>query len=341
MYVGNSTPTKTTIQYFQYDAEQLIEKNDVSLSDIPDPKDGSVLWIQIDGLQDIELLRQMGERFHIHPLTIEDMLNTQQRSKIEDFDEFMYVVLKMIHPGMKGDESHHLAQCKIEQVSLILGKGVVISCLEDPGDVFDSVRVLLRENKGKIRKRGADFLLYSLMDVVVDQYFTVLESIGEILEHLEDTVMDSPKPDTLQEIHALRQETIYLRRCVWPLREILNHLQRSDGSSLIDPTSFIYFRDVYDHVVQIIDYVETNRDILSSMIELYLSSVSFQLNVVMKVLTVIATIFIPLTFIVGVYGMNFEYMPELHWKYGYEAIWIVMILIASGMLVYFKRKGWL
>jgi len=341
VYVGAGTPTKTTIQYFQYNGDLIVEKNDVALAEIPEPKEGQVLWIQIDGLQDIELLRQLGERFRIHPLTIEDMLNTQQRSKIEDFDEFMYVVLKMLHPNGHDELSPDLPPCKIEQVSLILGKGFVISCLEDPGDVFDPVRQQLRDNKGKIRKRGADFLLYSLMDVVVDQYFVVIEQIGEVLEHLEDTVMNEPKPDTLQNIHALRQETIFLRRCVWPLREILNHLQRSDGSPLIDTGSFIYFRDVYDHTIQIIDYVETNRDILSSMIELYLSSVSYQLNVVMKVLTIIATIFIPLTFIVGVYGMNFEHMPELHWKYGYPMTWLVMLLVTGGMLSYFKRKAWL
>lgn len=341
VYVGSTQPSPTSIAYFQYNADSFVEKQNVSLADLPDPKEGQVLWIQVDGLQNIELLKTLGERFKIHPLTIEDMLNTQQRPKIEDFDEVIYVVLKMLYPNGHEENNHHMPVSKIEQVSLILGKGVVISCLEDPGDVFDSVRQQIRENKGKVRKRDSDFLLYALMDVIVDQYFVVIEQLGEVLEQLEDKVMENPEPNTLQRIHNLRQETIFLRRCIWPLREILNHLLRSDGSALVNHESFLYFRDIYDHTIQIIDHVETNRDILSSMIELYLSSVSYQLNVVMKVLTIIATIFIPLTFITSIYGMNFEFMPELHWQYGYEMVWGIMILVAIGMLSYFKRKDWL
>lgn len=334
VYVGQTEPTPTTIHAFEYGPEFCRESTVTDISQLKVPGEGQgVLWINLDGLADTELLRQVGEQFNIHALTMEDILNTQQRPKIEDFDHFFFVVLKMLEIQQEG-------QLRSEQVSLILGNNLVISFLEDPGDLFDSVRTHLRQNKGRIRKAGADFLLYALMDVLVDGYFAVIEKVGEQLEVLEDALMQTPQPETLKRLHALRYDMIDMRKSVWPLRDVLTFFQRVE-SPLIQPGSVVYFRDVYDHTVHVIDNIESNRDVLAGLADLYLSSVSYQLNVVMKVLTMIATIFIPLTFITSIYGMNFKHMPEINWEYGYVSIWLVLVLVTAGMLLYFRRHQWL
>jgi len=271
---------------------------------------------------------------NLHHLVIEDIHNTYQRPKAEDYEDFLYIVLKMI----SWDEN--LNQAQAEQVSMILGKGYVLSFKEDPGDIFDPVRVRLREGKGRIRKSGADYLAYALLDQVVDNYFLVLENLGERIESLEEELTTNPSPATLKAIHHLKRELIFLRKSVWPLREAINSLERGD-SSLFQAETLVYLRDLYDHTIQVMDTIETFRDMVSGMLDIYLSSISNRMNEIMKVLTIIATIFIPLTFIAGVYGMNFANMPELQWPWGYFAVWGVMILVAGGMIIFFKRKGWL
>jgi len=228
----------------------------------------------------------------------------------------------------------------LEHVSLILGENYVISFLEDEGDVFDGLRERIRTAKGRIRSMKSDYLAYALMDAVVDNYFQAMESIGDHLEEIDDKIMVDPKPDDIQEINRLKRDILSLRKAVWPLREEIGVLEKSE-SLLVSPDTKIFFRDLYDHTIQIIDMVETYRDILGGMHDVYLSSISNRMNEIMKVLTIIATIFIPLSFIVGVYGMNFEYMPELKWRWGYYMVWGLMVMAGIGMLGYFKRKKWL
>ena len=293
-----------------------------------------VTWLDIDGVHQADLLEAVGTHANLHPLVMEDIHNTYQRPKAEDYEDYLYIVLKMI------SWNEETKEVQAEQVSLILGKSYVISFKEDPGDIFDPVRLRLRESKGRIRKLGADYLAYSLLDQVVDHYFLVLENLGEQIEDLEEKLVTNPDSSTLQTIHHLKRELIFLRKSVWPLREAISSLERSE-SPLFQPETLVYMRDVYDHTIQVIDTIETFRDMVSGMLDIYLSSVSNRMNEVMKVLTIIATIFIPLTFIAGVYGMNFVNMPELQWPWGYFMVWGVMIVIVIAMIIYFKRKKWL
>ncbi len=301
----------------------------ISLRDKP-----GVTWVDIEGINDIQTLEKIGLCFGLHPLVMEDILNTDQRPKIEDYGDYLYIVLRMLSHEKESGEINS------EQVSLILGGNFVLSIQEGAkGDVFDPVRNRIRNGKGQIRKLGADYLAYSLIDAVVDNYFIILEKTGERIELLEETLISAPGPETLHQIHNLKREMIYLRKSVWPLREVVSGMQRRDSALIREGTGY-YLRDVYDHTIQVIDTVETFRDMLSGMLDIYLSSISNRTNAVMKVLTVIATIFIPLTWIAGVYGMNFKNMPELEWRYGYFASWVAMMLVALGMVIYFKKKKW-
>jgi magnesium transporter len=325
-----------TLTYINYENDRPVEEHqassftqDMGFIDTP-----GVTWLDVDSVRQVEVLESVGAYANLHPLVIEDIHDTYQRPKVEDYESYVYIVLKMISWG----EADH--QILAEQVSLVLGTEYVLSFKEDPGDIFDPVRVRLREGKGPIRKRGADYLAYSLIDQVVDHYFVVLESLGEQIEDLEEDLVADPDEGTLQTIHHLRRELIFLRKSVWPLREAISSLERGE-SPLFQPETRVYLRDVYDHTIQVMDTIDSFREMVSGMLDIYLSSVSNRMNEVMKVLTVIATIFIPLTFIAGVYGMNFVYMPELQWRWGYFAVWGLMIVIAIGMLIYFKRKGWL
>ncbi len=294
----------------------------------------TVTWINIDGLHQVEILEKLGECYGFHPLVLEDILNTDQRPKIEDYGEYLYIVLKML------DQSNQSKEILTEQISLILGPSFVISFQEREGDVFDPIRERIRTGKGRIRKMGADYLTYSLLDSIVDDYFIVMEKLGEKIEFLEEELVKRPIPETLQTIHHLKREMIFFRKSVWPLREVIGSLERGE-LPLVKETTRIYLRDVYDHTIQVIDTIETFRDMVSGMLDIYLSSVSNRLNSVMKVLTIIATIFMPLTFIAGIYGMNFKHMPELEWKWGYPMVWLVVIGIGVFMLIYFKKKRWL
>jgi len=294
----------------------------------------SVMWLNIDGVHLPEIIEQVGKSFGLHPLVAEDIASTGQRPKMEDFDDYIFVVLRMLR--FDGEEN----ETKTEQMSIILGNNFVISFQEREGDVFDHIRERLRNNKGRIRKLGADYLAYSLIDAIVDNYFIILEKLGEAIEEIEDKLVTNPSSDTLQTIHDLKREMIFLRKSVWPLREVINRLERSE-SPLINKSTYVYMRDVYDHTIQVIDAVETFRDLLSGMLDIYLSSISNRMNEVMKVLTVIATIFIPLTFVAGIYGMNFKYMPELDQAWSYPTVLLLMLVVALLMVVYFRRKKWI
>jgi magnesium transporter len=267
-------------------------------------------------------------------MTLEDIVNSTQRPKLEVFPEYLFIVLKMMTC------SEEAGTVAIEHVSLILGKGYVISFLEDEGDVFDTVRSRIRSSTGRIRALKADYLAYSLMDAVVDQYFLAVERIGDRIEEIDEQILTDPRPEHARQIHQLKRDILNLRRAVWPFREEVSSLVRSE-SALISRDTRVFWRDLYDHAIRIIDMVEVHRDLLGSMHDTYLTTISNRMNEVMKMLTIISTIFIPMTFLVGVYGMNFEYMPELKWHHGYCLVWVVMLSIAIGLFVYFKRRKWL
>ena len=318
-----------------YDRAELLEKELEYIEDSFPYKDTPpVTWINVDGLHDVERIEKFGSHFGIHPLTLEDIVNTGHRPKSEDFENYEYIVLKML----TYDED--LDQISAEQVSLILGPHYLISFQEIEGDVFEYVRERIRKGKGRIRSLGCDYLAYALIDAIVDHYFLVLEKIGDKIELLEVDLLDNAEEKILQSIHHLKQEMIFFRKQVWPLRDILATLMK-EGHSFFQETAQPYIRDLYDHTVQIMDTIESFRDVLSGLQDLYLSTVSNRMNEVMKVLTIMATIFIPLSFIAGIYGMNFEYMPELKWPWAYPALWGILITLSVGMLACFKKKGWL
>ncbi|MGB3477866.1 MAG: magnesium/cobalt transporter CorA [bacterium] len=335
VYVGEQKTDRVRISLIDYNETEFQEKEVKKIEECFPFKDKpSVTWINIDGLHDIDLIEKIGKHFGLHPLILEDILNTEQRPKIEDFEKYMFIVLKMIYYNEKENET------KAEQVSLILGTNFVISFQEKPGDVFDPLRERIKKAKGRIRKAEADYLLYSLLDSIIDSYFSVLEKFGDRIENLEEMVVTEPKPGSLKAIHELKREMIYLRKSVWPLREVINNFGKAE-SPLVHKSTNIYLRDIYDHTIQIIDTIETFRDMLSGMHDTYLSSISNRMNEIMKVLTIFAAIFIPLTFIAGVYGMNFQFMPELSWRWGYFGVWGVILAVGLSMLFYFKRKKWL
>lgn len=296
-------------------------------------------WIRVHGLHDARTVEAFCLKFNLHPLTIEDILHTGQRPKIDQYENYLFLVINLINYDNTTQEM------SMEQLSFILGRNLLISFHEKDGDVFLPVLDRIKANKGRIRKMGAGYLAYSLLDTVIDNFFSVLEKIGEEIEELEDDLIAAPSPETLQSIHFLKREMILLRKSVWPLREIISGLQR-DETPFLDRTIHPFLKDLYDHTIQILDTVETFRDIISGMIDIYLSSVSNRMNEVMKVLTMFAVIFIPLTFIAGVYGMNFNTaqspfnMPELNWYFGYPFALGLMVATVIVMLCYFRRKKW-
>jgi magnesium transporter len=335
VHIGEKKVEKVRITVIDYDAEQFQEKETKTIEECFPFKDTpTVTWINIDGLHEVEIIEKIGKHFAIHPLIQEDILHTGQRPKMEDMESYIFVVARML---VYNDET---GEIESEQVSLILGANYVISFQEKVGDIFDPVRERIRNGRGRIRRMKADYLAYALVDTLVDNYFIILENLGEKIEGMEDELVANPTPETLQTIHILKREMIFLRKSVWPLREVISSLERGE-SSLIYESTGMYFRDVYDHTIQVMDTVETYRDMVSGMLDTYLSSLSNRMNEVMKVLTIIATIFIPLTFVAGIYGMNFEFMPELKWHWGYFAALGLMVVIFIGMVFYFRRKRWL
>lgn len=338
IHIGELPSEAASINIMHYDAANLEELEftsvESSLTHLQQLDTSGVVWVNVEGVHNVELIRNLGEYLGLHLLVLEDIVNTVQRPKIEDYGNYLFIVSRMLKATDGGSFTS-------EQLALILTSNAVFTFQEAiQGDVFDAVRSRIRAAKGKIRGMGADYLSYSLLDAVVDGYFAVLENTGEAVVDIEEQLTFSPESSTLHAINHIKKEIIYLRKAVWPLREALSFLERGD-SELINDGTRIFFRDVYDHTIQVIDTVETYRDLLSGMLDLYLSSISNRTNEIMKFLTLIGTIFMPLTFLVGVYGMNFKHLPELEIYYGYQILWGVMIAISLAMIFYFKKKRWL
>ncbi len=333
--VGEKRVEKSRITLIDYDAEQLQEREVSDIREVLPMKDApTVTWVNIDGLHDMDLIQQVGELFGIHPLTLEDIVNTGHRPKVEEFETYLLIVFKMLYIV---EPTHRI---ETEQVSLVLGERFLLSFQEVPGDVFVPVRDRMRKGKGRIRKAGCSYLAYALIDAVVDHYFVVLEKLGEKIEELEQDLLSDTDSDGLRTLYEMKREMIFYRKQVWPMRELLSSITREE-LAFVDPSLTMFFNDVYGHTIQAIDTLESFRDVLTGLLDVHLSKVSNRMNEVMKVLTIIATIFIPLSFIAGVYGMNFEYMPELKWPWAYPALLSILFGIFVGMLLWFKRKKWL
>lgn len=342
LYVGREASKAVRISLIEYNEKEFHEETFVSFTDcILSSHENMVRWINVDGVHDTALVEEICNRFNIHPLTQEDIVNTNQRAKFEDYDNYAVCVMKMIythkeHP--KTDEERFIT----EQLTIILlSNNTVLSFQEaESGDVFDIIRTRIRQGKGRVRKAAADYLCYALIDAVIDSYFVVLEEIGDDVETLEDIMLQNPRPSTLNALHTLKRQMVHIRKAVWPMRELLSLMERTE-SSLITENTYIYLRDAHDHAIRVIDTVETYRDLLSGMMDLYLSSVSNRMNEVMKTLTIITTIFVPLTFLTGVYGMNFEVLPGKNNPIGFWELCGAMLLLVIGLLYYFRRKRWL
>ncbi|MDD5456301.1 MAG: magnesium/cobalt transporter CorA [Candidatus Margulisbacteria bacterium] len=323
------------ITLFSYSEDKFEEKELKEVREYLDYKEKkSISWINIDGVHDHKIIKDVEEMLGLHPLVIEDLTNTSQRPKYEDFGDYIFILLKMLEDNKERNE------IDIEQVSLIITKDLVVSFQEDKeGDVFECIRDRIRNNRGKIRALKADYLAYSLIDAIVDYCFSILEKIGETIEEMETDIIKDPDIKTIESIHKLKREITYLRRSIWPLRDVINEFLREE-SSIVSESSKVFIRDVYNHTVQLIDIIETCRDMVTVLLDIYVTSINNKLNEIMKVLAVIATIFMPLSFIASLYGMNFKYMPELGWHFGYPMALTIMAVIFISMLVYFKTKKW-
>lgn len=334
VYTGTPRSEPIEIHVFDFNEEVFEETNELTdevfrRSQWPE----TTTWVNISGIHDVDVVRRVGEELDLHKLVMEDIVHPTQRPKLERYDDdSLYIVVKMLHY----DEAEVLHQ---EQVSIVLTRSHVYSFQEKPGDVFEPVRNRLRAGKGIIRTMGPDYLAYALLDTIVDHYFFVIEVMGEEIDDIETEVLGNPTQSTVARINAAKREVMTIRKSIWPLREVLSGLSRDD-SQIIQPQTEAYLRDVYDHTIQVVDMLETYRDLLSGLNDLYLSSISHKMNEIMKVLTIMGSIFIPLTFVAGIYGMNFDVMPELHWKYGYLGAWALMAMIGGSLVLYFRRKKW-
>jgi magnesium transporter len=335
VYIGEARDAAPRVTVYEYDAEGCHRRSDViDPAELRAPPPGRVLWVNVDGVHDAEIVAAVGEAFDLHPLLLEDVMNTGSRAKAEEFDGALFLVVKML-TWQEAEE-----RLDAEHVSLVLRPGVVITFQERAGDVFDAVRERLASGKGQVRRQGADYLCYALLDALVDQLFVILGAFSERLEGLEEAVLAAPGRETLRRIHGHKRQAVLLRRAIWPLREAVGGLMRAD-EALITPGLRMYLNDLHDHVIQAVETADGQREMLASLVDLYLSSASHRMNEVMRVLTVIATIFIPLTFIAGIYGMNFETMPELRHPWGYPLCLAAMGGLALGMVAWFRRRGWL
>lgn len=335
VYVGDRTDEPVKVSIMDYNDGGLDEYPDATPDDIEHcmARD-SVTWINVSGIHDLSIIKTMGNLFDLHPLLMEDVVNTRHRSKIDDYDDYLFIVLKMAFQDPED------SSVLFEHVCLVMGDRYIVSFQEREGDVFGPVRDRLKKAKGRIRTSGVDYLGYALIDMIVDHYYVVLEQIGETLDDIQEEALASPTPKTLNAIHDARHQVIFLRKTIWPMREMIGSLLRG-SSDLFNEKTMVYLQDVYDHIVQVIETVDTYRDVLSGVLDTYMSSVSNKMNEVMKVLTVMATLFIPLTFLAGIYGMNFKYMPELEWRYAYPVFWVLVIVVFSLMIWWFKNKKWL
>jgi magnesium transporter len=336
VHTGEVSKERGRIVVFDYGVDHVTEKELATAEECRAYRQGATAsWINVYGLGQVELLEQLGQIFELHPLVLEDILNTDQRPKMEDYGDYIYIVLKTLA------YSEARKEVVSEQVSVILGDRYLISFHESAqGDFFGPVRDRLRNAKGRIRKVGVDYLAYALADTVVDHFFVMLEQLGGYVDSLEEELVLNPQPKTMRDIHKLKRDMIYIRKSVWPVREVVTGLERAE-SPLIQASTLVYLRDVYDHTIHAIDTVETLRDMLSGMVDIYLSSITNKLNEVMKVLTVITTVFIPPGLVAGIYGMNFHRMPELEWEWGYGFALVLMAALSGAMYLWFRRRRWL
>lgn len=335
IYMGPRKDVPITIDYIQYNTEKYVAKSLIELpEDIQIQGEDFVTWIDIKGLHDISLIEKIGKVANIHPLTLEDLLNVNQRPKLDFFNAYIFLVVQIL----KYDKETNTVES--EQLSIILGDKYILTFLEGPSDVFDTLKGRMEKTVGKIRNSSADYLAYSILDVVIDEYYEVVEKIGERIEVVEEQLILQARKIAINDIYEIKRDLIDLRKSISPLREIITKLDKSE-SPIINERTRLYLRDLYDHAIQIIDTIEQYRDLTSGLADMYLSSVSNKMNEIIKVLTILSSIFIPLTFIVGVYGMNFKNMPELEWHYGYYMSLIFMLILAIVMLIYFRLRKWL
>ena len=335
IYTGKKKSQKLFIEAFDYNKEQYSEKELLTVEESFDFKlTDSITWINLNGLNHVDEIEKLGNHYGLHPLVLEDIVNTSQRPKIDEYDNYIFVVIKMLY---------YDAEEKIisEQVSFVLGKNYVLSFQESDGDVFDEVRNRIRHAKGRVRTMHTDYLLYVLIDAIVDHYFSIIEILGDKIEDFETAIFSGDvNDDVSKNIQDLKREILRMRRAIFPLREVINRIEKNENP-LIQKKTITYYRDVYDHLIQVSENIDIYREMIWSLMDMYMTTISNKMNEVMKVLTIMASIFIPLTFIAGIYGMNFEYIPELQYKYSYFILWGVMIVLFIGMLFYFKRKKWL
>jgi magnesium transporter len=337
IHIGDDLQAATTVSMITLSATGVDEKKIQSIDGLLKYQQSeSVTWLIVEGLRNTDLIAQIGAAFDVHQLVLEDILNTHQRPKFEEYNNYLYIVLKSIVSQAQGNFS-----VAYEQISLLLFDNVVVTFKEKADDLLEPVRQRILSSKGRLLTRGADYLAYMILDIIVDHCFILVDSLDEAVASLEDSLLVAePTLETLYAIQMLKREILNIRRYISPIRELMAAMLRSE-SRLVDAKTRIYLRDVHDHAIRIIESIEVYREILSGLLEMYMTSINNKMNEVMKVLTVFASIFIPLTFLAGIYGMNFEYMPELRWKWAYPALWVVFLLIPAVLLVYFKRKKWL
>lgn len=335
VFIGEEKVQEATIRVIDYDRDNLSEKELYDIRDgLPYKETETVTWLNINGLHDTELIRQVGKVFNLHALVLEDVVNTGQRPKMEEYDDYLFFVIKMI----RYDENEGLI--KSEQLSMILGKSFVVTFQEQPGDVFEPVRDRIRKQKGRIRKVGIDYLAYALLDTIVDNYIFIIERLGEKIEDIEDEILDNPTQDVLTRINNYKREMNYLRKSIRPAREFMLHLAKLDSDLIQDETT-PFLKDLLDLASQAVEVIDTYREMLSDHLNIYNTGVNNRLNEIMKVLTIFSAIFIPLTFIAGIYGTNFDNLPELHYPYSYFIMWTVFLIVSLAMLRFFRRKNWL
>jgi magnesium transporter len=336
VYTGDRKVTIPTITIINYNADAFHEQKgtDLDTDFLSENKTGTT-WINVEGLQDIELIKKIADHYQLHPLTIEDILNNDQRPKVEEFENYIYITTKMLKWSGK------TKNFRIEEFSIIIGKNYILTFQDCKTPLFDDLHERLRSTtKQRLREQGSDYLAYRLIDTIVDHYFIVLEILGNQIEKIEEKIITAPTPQNARTIYRLKHKLLILRKSIWPMREVISHLLQISQDT-ISSFTHVYLRDVYDHAVQAIDTLETFRDMLSNILDIYLSSLTARMNEIMKVLTMIATVFIPITFLASVFGMNFDNMPELHWHYGYYIVLGIMLIVAVWMIFYFKRKKWL
>ena len=334
VHVGKEPAAEGCITLINYSADHFEERTVQSIDEVLRSRDsGGITWVHFEGLAIIEMMEAIGQHFGVHHLVLEDILNTHQRPKFEEYDDYLFTVLKTLTCD-RNLKVHH------EQISILMFGSMLFTFREQQDILFNALKLRLANPKSRTRTLGTDYLTYAIMDTVVDQYFSLTDTLEEAIEAIEIKLLDSPKTPTFARIQLLKRELVFIRKAITPLREVLLALQRSE-TGLIKEKTVPYFRDVFDHALRVIDTMDSYRDLINGMLDIYLSSVNNRMNEIMKVLTVFATIFIPLTFLVGIYGMNFEFMPELHWKWSYPILWGFFFLIPAAILTWFGKKKWL